>query len=55
VIPAAWAIWPACCAGMTLQTSTFSTMPSIVSVMASGSTSTLPPPKSGPIRVIMPG
>ena len=43
-------IWP----GITLQTSTFCTSPSITTSIVSGRTSTAPPPKSGPIHSTMP-
>ena len=55
VMPATAAMRPACCAGMTLQTSTFMASPSTTTSMASGRTSTLSPPKSGPMRSTMPG
>ena len=40
--------------GMTLHTSTFTASPSMLSIIASASTETLPPPKSEPIQSIMP-
>lgn len=54
VTPAIWAILPAICPGMTLQTSTFCTSPSTTTSIAAGRTSTEPPPKSGPTQVTMP-